>query len=87
MIWDTERQVTITQDIMHDAMDYTPYEGKEVTGWPVTTLLRGRPVWQDGEFTGEAGGGTFHECARPPALDMPARLPTAFDPVAGELRD
>ena len=87
VIWDTQKRVIITQDIMHDAMDYTPYEGREVTGWPVATLLRGRPVWRDGEFTGEAGGGKFHECARPPALDAPARLPTAFDPVAGSLRE
>ena len=78
-----ERKVTITQALMHDAMDYTPYEGREVTGWPMTTLLRGRPVWQDGEFAGAAGAGEFHECARPPALDLPPRLPTSFDPVAG----
>ena len=87
VFWDTEKKVTITQDIMHDAMDYTPYEGREVTGWPVKTLLRGKFVWQDGEFTGEAGGGMFHECDTPPALAAPPRLPTAFDPVAGKLAD
>ncbi len=86
VIWDTEKEVTITQDLMHDAMDYTPYEGRKVTGWPIATLLRGRAVWKDGEFAGEAGGGAFHPCGRPPALDLPARLPTAFDPVAGELK-
>lgn len=86
VIWDETREVTITQSLMHDAMDYTPYEGRRVTGWPETTLLRGRPVWRDGRFAGEAGGGKFHECARPPALDLPPRFPTAFDPVAGGLR-
>ena len=40
-IWDQDRKITISQSIMHDAMDYTPYEGMEVTGWPVITLLRG----------------------------------------------
>ena len=85
VIWDEKKQVTITQSIMHDAMDYTPYEGREVTGWPVMTLLRGKFVWRDGEFTGEAGGGMFHECDPPPALSAPPRLPTAFDPVAGKL--
>ena len=85
VIWDEKKQVTITQSIMHDAMDYTPYEGREVTGWPVMTLLRGKFVWRDGEFTGEAGGGMFHECDTPPALSAPPRLPTAFDPVAGKL--
>jgi dihydropyrimidinase len=86
-IWDQDKQVTISQSIMHDAMDYTPYEGVEVTGWPVITLLRGSPVWRDGEFTGRAGGGMFHRCDTPPALDAPSRFPTGFDPVAGELLD
>ena len=35
-LWDPERRVTITQDLMHHGSDYTPYEGLEVTGWPVT---------------------------------------------------
>ena len=84
-IWDETKQVTISQSIMHDAMDYTPYEGMEVTGWPVITLLRGEPVWRDGEFTGRQGGGMFHRCDTPPALSAPRRLPTDFDPIAGEL--
>ena len=33
---------------MHHGSDYTPYEGLEVTGWPVMTLLRGQPVFEDG---------------------------------------
>ena len=84
-IWDQDRKITISQSIMHDAMDYTPYEGMEVTGWPVITLLRGEPVWRDGEFTGRQGGGMFHECDTPPALAAPPRRPTAFDPVSGKL--
>jgi len=83
-IWDRDRRVTISQSLMHDAMDYTPYEGFEVTGWPVTTYLRGRKVFEEGDFLGEAGAGKFHECDCPPALDLPANLPTGFDPVAGE---
>jgi dihydropyrimidinase len=83
-IWDQDKRVAITQSIMHDAMDYTPYEGVEVTGWPVITLLRGSPVWRDGQFTGQPGGGMFHKCETPPALDAPSRFPTGFNPVAGE---
>ncbi|MEE2969764.1 MAG: dihydropyrimidinase, partial [Pseudomonadota bacterium] len=51
-IWDETKQVVISQSIMHDAMDYTPYEGVEVNGRPVITLLRGATVWRDGEFIG-----------------------------------
>ena len=84
-IWDEDKQVAISQSIMHDAMDYTPYEGVRVTGWPVITLLRGSPVWRDGKFTGRAGGGMFHRCDTPPALSAPSRFPTGFDPVSGSL--
>jgi len=58
-IWDTERKVTVTQSMLHDAMDYTPYEGREVTGWPVITLSRGRVVWRDGKVLAQRGSGEF----------------------------
>jgi dihydropyrimidinase len=86
VVWDTAREVTISQSLLHDAMDYTPYEGFEVTGWPVLTLSRGRVVCRDGAFTGAAGGGRFHRCDTPPALSAAARPVTVFDAVAGKLR-
>jgi len=55
-IWDPDKHVTITQDLMHGGTDYTPYEGIEVNGWPVSTIVRGRFVVRDGReaqrFTG-----------------------------------
>jgi dihydropyrimidinase len=52
-IWDPERKVTIAQAILHHGSDYTPYEGLEVTGWPVTTIVRGRTVVSDGALAGD----------------------------------
>jgi dihydropyrimidinase len=37
---------------MHGGADYTPYEGFEVTGSPITTIVRGRLVVRDGELVG-----------------------------------
>jgi dihydropyrimidinase len=37
--------------------DYSPYEGWEVTGWPVLTLRRGEVVYRDGEALGRPGSG------------------------------
>jgi dihydropyrimidinase len=59
VIWDPERRVTITHSLLHDGSDYTPYEGLEVTGWPVLTMVRGRTVVRDGELVGEKGYGTY----------------------------
>ncbi|WP_420006823.1 dihydropyrimidinase [Arenibacterium sp. LLYu02] len=58
-LWDPERRVTLTQDLMFHGCDYTPYEGLEVTGWPVTTILRGKVVFDAGQPLGRKGGGTF----------------------------
>ncbi len=37
---------------MHHDCDYTPYEGLQVKGWPVRTILRGQTIAQDGEVLG-----------------------------------
>ena len=41
--------------------DYTPWEGFEVTGWPVMTIARGEVVARDGTVTGEPGRGQILE--------------------------
>jgi len=58
-IWDPEKRATISPDMLHDACDYTPYQGIEVTGWPVTTLVRGRAVVRDGVLVGKPGDGRY----------------------------
>jgi dihydropyrimidinase len=64
VLWDTEREVTITNAILHHNCDYTPYEGRRVKGWPVTTLCRGSIVVDDGRIVGAAGHGRFLRCDR-----------------------
>jgi dihydropyrimidinase len=59
VLWDANRRETIRQDIMHHAADYTPYEGMQVTGWPVMTILRGKPVFEEGRIMGAPGDGQF----------------------------
>ena len=56
-IWDPGSQATIRNDRLHHACDYTPYEGRPITGMPVTTIMRGKTVWLDGIFSGEPGHG------------------------------
>ncbi|MFA8384215.1 MAG: dihydropyrimidinase [Pelagibaca sp.] len=56
-IWDpTETRIA---GEMHDAMDYNPFEGMEVTGWPVTVLTRGRRVVDNGALIAKPGDGVF----------------------------
>jgi dihydropyrimidinase len=58
-IWDPERTLTLTHDLLKDGSDYTPYEGIEVKGWPVLTMVRGRVVMQEGGLVGEKGYGAY----------------------------
>lgn len=68
-IWDAYRQVTITNDMLHHNVDYTPYEGRQVTGWPETVLSRGEVVIRGGDCIAKAGRGAFLECATPDTLE------------------
>ena len=56
-LWDPEREVTVTHELLHDRMDYTPFEGMRLTGWPVTTVSRGEVVWHEGTVRGAPGRG------------------------------
>jgi dihydropyrimidinase len=69
-IWDDKRELTIRNSALHHAVDYTPYEGLKITGWPALTLSRGEVVWSEGEFRGRRGHGEFLRCS-PPAPARP----------------
>ncbi|MEM1267413.1 MAG: dihydropyrimidinase [Pseudomonadota bacterium] len=64
-IWDPTAERHLTLADAGDAMDYTPYEGRAVTGWPVTVLSRGVRVVEGGSVVAPAGHGQF--IARVPA--------------------
>jgi dihydropyrimidinase len=47
---------TLTREDFHVA-DYSPWEGWEVAGWPVVTVLRGRVIADHGRVLGSPGDG------------------------------
>lgn len=59
VLWDPKVSRKISHAELHDGSDYTPYEGLEVTGWPVTTILRGQIVVDRGKLIGHKGVGEF----------------------------
>jgi len=79
-IWDPH-QTRIAGE-MHDNMDYNPFEGREVTGWPVTVLSRGRRVVDEGELLARPGDGQF--VARQPVdlTGMPGYRAPELDPAS-----
>ncbi|SNS84017.1 dihydropyrimidinase [Anaerovirgula multivorans] len=59
VIYDPDKNFVVSKDNMHSDVDYTIWEGVEMTGYPVMTFSRGKLVFKDGEFVGEAGWGQF----------------------------
>jgi dihydropyrimidinase len=52
--------------------DYSPWEGWAVSGWPVTTLLRGRVIADRGRLLGGPGDGRLvHRRIDPVVLRRP----------------
>jgi dihydropyrimidinase len=58
-IWDPERRVQLDHSHIQDGADYTPYEGMDIRGWPVLTMVRGAVVAKDGVLTGRTGHGAY----------------------------
>jgi dihydropyrimidinase len=79
-IWDPKREVTIAAPLMHDLTGYTPYEGRKITGWPVTVLSRGRVVVDHGALRAAPGSGRFLPRAAGAAAVPTGRRAPEFDP-------
>ena len=59
MIIDPKKEVTITRDMLHGNTDYTPFEGWNLTGFPIMTISRGQTLVRNGELVAKPGVGQF----------------------------
>jgi len=63
VVFDPKTKFTLTQKKLHMNVDYTPYEGMNVTGMPMLVYPRGAKVAEwDGDrmkFVGMPGRGRF----------------------------
>ncbi len=81
-IWDPDRKVKITAGDLHHGPDYTPYEGFEVTGWPLTTIVRGKCVVRDRQLVGAIGHGEHLPRDRSPYARPRGVSVSGFEPAA-----
>ncbi|MBK5566237.1 amidohydrolase family protein [Ensifer sp. SSB1] len=58
-IWDDQYETVIDNDRLHHSVDYTPYQGLRIKGWPAVTLLRGEVIAEYHTFCGKPGAGQF----------------------------
>jgi dihydropyrimidinase len=64
VLWDPAARHTISAGTHHMNVDYSMFEGFEVTGEARTVLSRGEVIVEEGRFLGEPGRGRFLK--RPP---------------------
>jgi dihydropyrimidinase len=59
VIWEPDREFTLSQASMHSNMDYCMYEGRSVRGAPLMVFSRGELIVEQNHFLGRAGDGHF----------------------------
>ena len=59
VIINPNKKITLSNKILHQNVDYTPYQGMEIQGYPVLTMARGEIIVKDNIFIGEKGYGRF----------------------------
>jgi dihydropyrimidinase len=64
VVWDPSAPARLTLELMHDGLDWTPYDGIEVPGRVRDVLARGERVVADGRWTGDEHRGEYLPVAR-----------------------
>ena len=78
-IWNPEAKRVIKAEDLHDNMDFTPYEGMEVKGWPEIVIQRGEVVIEDNKLIAKRGDGEFVHRNRIDCTGMPGRVAPELD--------
>jgi len=61
-------------------MDFTPYEGMQITGWPTTVIQRGNVLIENDELIAARGCGEFVPRQKIDCTGMPGVLAPELDP-------
>jgi dihydropyrimidinase len=59
VIFDPNLEKTISPEMLHHSIDWNPFTGLKVKGWPMITLLRGQILFENSEFVGPPNEGRF----------------------------
>ncbi|OQY35358.1 MAG: dihydropyrimidinase [Spirochaetaceae bacterium 4572_59] len=59
VIFDPEKINPLSCETLHEKVDWTPYEGIDIIGWPELTISRGDILVDKGEFKAKPGRGKF----------------------------
>ena len=59
VLFDPQKHVELSVDFLHENVDYSPYEGSKLTGWPVKVFSHGQLIIDNGEYVGAIPRGQY----------------------------
>jgi dihydropyrimidinase len=80
-IWNPERDVTLTDDGLHDNTGYNPFAGRRLKGWPEIVLRRGDTIVADGRLQAAPGSGRLLRREPSASMQPTGKLSPEFDPA------
>ena len=80
-IWDPGVTRIARAEDLHDNMEFTPYEGMEIRGWPTIVIRGGTVIVENNELKAKRGDGQFIARRTIDCTGMPGRLAPEFDPT------
>ncbi|MDH4048132.1 MAG: dihydropyrimidinase [Gammaproteobacteria bacterium] len=80
-IWDPGVTRIARAKDLHDNMEFTPYEGMEIRGWPTTVIRGGTVIVENNELKAKRGDGQFIARRTIDCTGMPGRLAPELDPT------
>ena len=64
VVWDPEKELTISAETNHSNVNYNLFEGTQVRGAPEVVLVRGQVIVEGDELVAQPGAGQFVKRAR-----------------------
>jgi dihydroorotase-like cyclic amidohydrolase len=74
-LFDLNREVKVKQSMMHDASDYSLFEGRIFKGWPIMTISAGKISMEDGIVLAKPGDGNSLKCSMKPSQETSSEMP------------
>jgi dihydropyrimidinase len=70
VVFDPTKKVTLQADKLQTNCDWSPFEGWHLTGYPTTTISRGKVIMKNGTFVGQQGYGQFIKRQAVPNIEL-----------------
>jgi dihydropyrimidinase len=73
VLWDLAARWEMRNEVLHSDSDYTWYEGWQMMGKPLTTILRGKVIVEDDHYVGDPADGRFLRRNPRPGVQLTAQ--------------